>query len=471
MRPLAPISARTTNAARPAKDDARGAQIAFAGFATLLFVAQRWHGIEYFPYDSNLYWSLAVDPWSLPANAFIRGYFFPALLGAWVAALSAIGIAQVEAFRLFSSLVYSAGLTILLPETYRLLAGGRTSLARRLCPALLLALLFPGLFLFPLSDLPAALLIWSAVLLLLRSASPTASRPLLLALLAGCAAGAAYNTRTIYLFSVGLLIFGQLLQARARWRELGCFALGAVLIGVPQVAVNMRMHGQVSLNPSVSYVGGALFLKHLVWGMSTQKYETYMVEGIAALPYPDPAGTRLLADVSNEAPVDTVPAYFLAVVRNPMPFVGLYGRHFINGLDVRDGRVYMTDPPHRKTLTSFACISVLLLATLSLVAGNPARSGELPRPALRWACVAALVLPALLAIPGAIETRFLLPLHMFLYVAAAGTWSTAAIGASLRSRPLLIGALALLAYGMFFAVTQDTLAQLNPAALSYHRGV
>lgn len=451
-------------AARPARDETRGTLAAFAVFAALLFVAQRKHAIEFFPYDSSTYWALAVDPWSLPASAFIRGYFFPAVLGGWVAALSAIGVAQVEAFRLFSSLVYSAALTILLPETYRLLAGGRTSLVRRLCPALLLALLFPGLFLFPLSDVPAALLMWTAVMLLLRSVAPTASRSLVLALLAGCAAGAAYNTRTIYLFSVGLLVLGLLLQARARWRELCCFALGIVLIGVPQLALNLRMHDQASLDPTVSYVGGKLFLKQLVWGMGVQKYETYMVDGMGGLPYPDPAGTRLQARISKEDTIDTVPAYLLAVVRNPMPFLGLYGRHFVNGLDVRDGRVYMTHPPDGKTLTSFACISVLLLATLSLVAGSSGRGAQLPHPVLRWTCVGALVLPALLAIPGAVETRFLLPLHMFLYVAAAGTWSTAAIGASLRSRPLLIGALALLAYATFFAVTQNTLAQVSAAA-------
>lgn len=450
-------------AARPARDETRGAFAAFALFAALLFVAHRKHAIEFFPYDSSTYWALAVDPWSLPASAFIRGYFFPGVLGGWVAALSAIGISQVDAFRLFSSLVYSAALTVLLPETYRLLAGGQTNLARRLCPALALALLFPGLFLFPLSDVPAALLMWTAVMLLLRSAAPTASRPLVLALLAGCAAGAAYNTRTIYLFSVGLLVLGLLLQARARWRELCCFALGAVLIGVPQLALNLRMHDKASFDPTVSYVGGNLFLKQLVWGMGVQKYETYMVDGIGGLTYPDPAGTRLQAKIAKEDTIDTVPAYLLAVVRNPMPFLGLYGRHFVNGLDVRDGRVYVTHPPDGKTLTSFACISVLLLATLALVAGSSGGGAQLPHAVLRWTCVGALVLPALLAIPGAVETRFLLPLHMFLYVAAAGTWSTAAIGASLRSRPLLIAALALLAYATFFAVTQNTLAQVGAA--------
>ena len=187
-------------AARPASDDRLRAFAAFAVFAILLFAAQRKHAVAFFPYDSATYWSLAVDPWSLPADAFIRGYFFPALLGAWVAALSVVGIGPIEAFRLFSCVVYSAALTLLLPDTYRLLAGGQTGLVRRLCPALLLALVFPGLFLFPLSDLPAAVLLWSAVFLLLRCTAPTTSRPLLLALLAGCAAGAAYNTRTIYLF-------------------------------------------------------------------------------------------------------------------------------------------------------------------------------------------------------------------------------------------------------------------------------
>jgi hypothetical protein len=443
-----------------ATDGRRGALVAFAIFSVLLFVAHRRHAIDHYPYDSSTYWALAVDPWSLPASAYIRGYFFPGVLGAWVAALSAVGIAQVDAFRLFSSLVYSAGLTILLPETCRLLGGGRINLARRLAPALVLVLVFPGLFLYPLSDVPAALLMWAAVLLLLRSAAPDASRPLLLALLAGCAAGAAYNTRTVYLFSVGLLLLVLVLQARARWRQLCCFALGVVLAGLPQLAVNLRMHDRASMDPTVAYVGGQLFLKQLVWGMGVQKYETYLVDNIVSLPYPDPTGAKLLARLSKEQEIDTVPAYLLAVVRNPAPFLGLYGRHFINGLDVRDGRVYMVHPPNGKMLTSFACISVLLIAALALAAGGAGPSAKLPRPALRWTCVGALVLPALVAIPGAMETRFLLPLHMALYVAAAATWSNAAIVASLRARPLLIAALALLAYAAFFAVTQNTLAQV-----------
>lgn len=452
-------------ATRPPRDGLV-AFAAFAAFAILLFVAHRKHAIEFFPYDSSTYWALAVDPWSLPASAFIRGYFFPALLGVWVAALSAIGIGQVEAFRLFSSLLYSAALTIVVPETYRLLAGGQASLARRLCPAVLLAFIFPGLFLFPLSDVPAALLMWSAVFLVLRSTASTSSKSLLLALVAGCAAGAAYNTRTIYLFSVGLVFLGLVLQVRAHWRALCCFAIGIFLIGLPQVAVNLRMHDELSFDPTVSYVGGSLFLKQLVWGMGIQKYETYLVTGISALPYPDPTGAKLLAVVSKEAQIDTVPDYLEALARHPLPFLGVYGRHFVNGLDVRDGRVYMTRPPDGRTFTSFACVTVLLLATLALGAGSGTRKASLPNPVLRWTCTAALVLPALVAIPGAMETRFLLPLHMLLYVAAAGTWSTAAIVACVRARPLLIGGLALLAYAAFFAVTQNALAQLGATVVN-----
>lgn len=452
------------SAAQPARHDRLRAFAAFAVFSILLFAAQRKHGIEVFPYDSSTYWAMAVDPRSLPAAAFIRGYVFPALLGGWVAVLSPIGIAPVDAFRLFSCVVYSAALTILVPDTYRLLAGGQTTLVRRLFPGVLLALVFPGLFLYPLSDLPAAVLMWSAVFLLLRSTAPAATRPLVLALAAGLAAGAAYNTRTVYLFSVGLVGLGLLLQVRAHWRQLACFALGAVVIGLPQVALNLRMHDVASLNPTVSYEGDSLFLKQLVWGMGTQKYETYLISGIGGLRYPDPTGARLLADVSKKGAIDSIPAYLEAAARNPVPFLGLYGRHLLNGLDVRDGRVYMTHPPDGKAFTSFACISVLLLAALVLVAGRGGQRPELPRAALRWAFTTALVLPALVAIPGAMETRFLLPLLMFLYVAAAGTWSTAAIASTLRARPFLIGGLALLAYATFFAVTQNTLAQLGAVA-------
>lgn len=442
---------------------------AFALFALLLLAVQHKHAIAFFPHDAGTYWALANDPSSLPAHAMTRGYFFPTLLGSFVALSSAVGITQLDAFRLFSSLVYSAVLTVLVPNAYRLLAGGQANMVRRLWPAILLALAFPGLFLFPLSDLPALALMWCAVDLLLRSAAPhQPNSRVLYALLAGIAAGAAYNTRTIYLFSIlPMTVALPLLQSRLRWARLASFVAGAVLVSLPQLAVNLKLHDIASVDPTAAYRDESLFLKQLLWGMRVQKYETYLVDGMSGLRYRDPAGEQLLARVSKDAPINSVWAYLQAALRNPLPFLGLYGRHVVNGLDVRDGRQYLTRPPDSRMFPSFACISAVLVALLAILTGRranrPDGGGGGAAAAPRWLCSAALIAPALLAVPGAIETRFFLPLLAFLYTAAAGSWSTAAIAAHLKTRFFATAALALVAYALFFAVSQSTLAQIGAA--------
>lgn len=443
---------------------------------TLVILALHyWHGITVYPYDARDYWNMAVAPHTIRPEQVSRGYLFPAMLRVLVAAGAAVGLGAVDAFRILSSLVYSAALTLLVPATMARMSGAKLNLPRRLGPLLLVAAVFPGLLLYPLSDLPALAFMWLCVHLLLicrddgQDNSHGPGRAVAMAVLAGLAAGAAYNTRTIYLFPVALAALAVLLQFGKRWHCLIYGAIGFAIASAPQVLINQQSHGVASPNPTVAYGDTSLFALQLALGVSVQKAETSIAgdAATAAISYVDPAGRLLLAEICKDGPITNVAGYLATVLRHPVEFAGLYTRHFINGLDVRDGMVYVTQPGLARPLLSFACITLVLVMLLAIKAGagsSPRTPGGGSRAAAGNTLYAVLlVLPALLTLAGAVETRFMLPLMLYLAARASATGSLTRVLAELRGNLPAWLALALAVYAVFFAVTQSTLANVRGA--------
>ena len=225
-------------------------------------------------------------------------------------------------------------------------------------------------------------------------------------------------------------------------------------------------------NPAVGFDKASektsLFVRQLTSGIAVQKYETSIRRDGAspAVNYLDPAGRKLLDRICKDGPIESVPGYLRAVLRYPIDFLGVYGRHFINGLDVRDGRAYVTRPSAGKSFAAFGCITLLMVLLLAIRSGPSLRAqpdrGILP---LDWMWPAVLVMPALVIIPGAMETRFMLPLMLYLFAAASTGWSGAAIASRLRAHPYFYLPLALAVYAVFFAVTLNTMANVAQATL------
>lgn len=468
--PLKPASSAAV--ARASGLPRRQALAALAIGTALLLAAHYEAAITRFPFDAALYWDMATRP--TPEHS-IRGYLLPALLRGFLSLGAAFGIGAIDAFRLFSSIVYAGFFTLLLPATCARFAPAELTLARRLAPLLLVLAVYPGLMLYPLSDLPALAFMWLSVWCLLgcRDGDGGPRRERGLALLAGLAAGAAYNTRTVYLIPVLLAALAALAQLRGRRHHVLIAALGFALASVPQVFINSQVHGTVSAGPAVAYgkalrvEGRSLIVDQLNWGIPVQKYETSIAHDAAfpAVYYVDPAGVSLLARICQKGPIDSLGGYLRAVSRYPMDFLGLYARHFVNGIDVRDGRVYVAQSSATKTLASFGCITLFMVLVFTMRsravadarAHRPARRGDGLWPA-------ALVLPALLAIPGAMETRFMLPLMAYLFGAASLAWSANAITSELRRHLFLYLSVALAGYALFFAVSMSTMANATHLA-------
>ncbi len=426
-------------------------------------------------YDAGEYWKLAAldQLYDLPS---LRGYVFPVLL-APVRYLTSIGSSPMLMYRGSMSLIYGVLLTTVLPAAFQQAFGGKITLARRLVPVVLLAAVFPGLLMYPLSDLPALLLTFSALLCLLWARDPASSMRQFLCRLfgAGFLLGAAYNTRTIYLFAAIPLSVLAALAIRRQWAQksfppwLGVtlFLLGLLTVSLPQLVINQRAHGVNSFAVQSLVNSRSLFANQLAWGMTLQRYETTLDDALGVrVYYFDPAGARLLERVAGGGDLFTLSYYLKVASRNPLDFLALYSRHVINGLDVRDGLVYTHKPSPKRNMTAFVNFLVLALAVLVAASvrrhpGQPVSSGFGQGSGRQALSLAVLIFPVAAIVPGAIETRYFLPVHLLAYCVIAMHFDSAKLRRmwSLHAGSILL-ALAVAA-GVFFAVTLNTMANIQ----------
>lgn len=470
--------------------DDRQKSLSFAAATLLFLILHQAYDIKDFPYDSLPYWQLSQ--WEALANFpnSIRGYFYPALLApAHLLPENLFGIAKAG-YRILTALAYGFALTIVLPSFFVSVFGGKPTVGRRLFVPLVVAAFWPGVILYPLSDLPALLLLVGSIAAIMKSREAATSRTRLVSylLLAGLLLGGAYNTRPIYLFPLVCLTlalpwmgFG---SAAARLAAVASLVAGMGLASLPQTLINLRHHGV--LTPAViSQIEGSnksLFASQLMWGITMQRYETSLQKTVPApcVNYADPAGMALLELARIDKKNFDLSAYVDLVITYPFDFIGIYGRHLMNGLDLRDSEVYITEASSTRTARSTLNFTVLLAGLWLLLhagigtghgqAGAAAGHAPVARAAVGlsdskpfWLLV--ILLPVIAILPGAVETRFFLPLHLVLYGATAFLWSRTALQQRFLSRPVwtlsgLLGALTL-----FLSITLSTMSSMRYVCL------
>jgi hypothetical protein len=223
-------------------------------------------------------------------------------------------------------------------------------------------------------------------------------------------------------------------------------------VSLPQAVINYRVHNVASINPSP---GLQLAAFQLHAGLLVQRYETreHPDGRTAGVPYVDRAGQRLLQRPDVDEADRSLSNYLSIAARHPLDVLGIYGRHIANGLDVRDGRLYITRASATRNGFSLLAFTLVALGLWSALAAP----GATAAPRWRWA-LAVLLLPVAAITPGAIETRFYLPLHLLAWCAIAFKADGRALAASLRGHPVAIPLLGVAALGLFTALSLTTMA-------------
>lgn len=412
-----------------------------------------------FRYDSLSYLELSdrfPNLWSLTAyDEELRGYTFPWLLrlsrdiSGLVSSNPQVGV-RLVILALVPMLLCGVVPSLL----QRISAHAQITVGRILTMNLLFFTSWRHDLVQPLSDVPAMFFISVGILALL-----TSSRPIV-ALAAGGMLAIACNMRPAYLLGAMVAATTLWLVEHDRRRlvvRTAALVAGALIVLAPQVAINVRHHHQWSPVPVAS---ANLTLLQLTEGLALDRYDTYVGEN----PQQPPSMRFENAALENSnIQFDSMQEYARFVLDHPGDVAAAYIRHLINGLDTRFAGTYVEQLEDGRSLWPILNFTFLTLAVAAVLVRWSRRSG------IRWRSTTTYALAVLAAscatsITGAMEVRFLLPLHLTLTVVLALTVDRSDLPAHPRSRALVAGGV-LAVVAILFSMTASTMSQLQPAPL------
>jgi hypothetical protein len=407
-----PNAASRVRSVLPAPTTAALVAVVFAVYALYL---RHW-GDPHFYYDAQQYWTLAGTFGSaghfslLDFTSDERGYALPLFNRLLQLIAGHVGMGAVTIVLLVGSLEAALLGVVLVPRLVRVLwPSARVTPARILLLNGLIFFFWRDYFGFPLSDFPALTLAIFAFLALSRRSLPGY-------VIAGLAAGLAWNVRPAYSVTLVLLLVLTAVRGDVRRtpaRAAGGLALvlvGIVVVILPQSLINHRH--EHSWSPAVPNV----LPLQLSLGMQYQRRESYVGPPTRspAVFYADPSTQRLLDDDGLTA-VSGIGQYAQIVERHPVVMVAGWARRIFDGFDVRYSTVYI--PNLNSATWRFSLFDYVLLFIAFAQMLVPAFRRRIGR--VSWPEIAALACGCITSIPFAMETRFFLPGYLIIYSVVA----------------------------------------------------
>lgn len=358
----------------------------------------------------------------------LRGYSFPLMLNVIRHVGSWTHIGGLPLFRLLAAVEWALLLAVIMPTIFQHILNVRLSLVSIGLFSAISFVFWRGQMLYTLTDFISIFFMASGVLMLDHAASAVSPRRTRIwqAFAAGFALALAANIRPVYqvtlVLGAGFLLWQLARSVRRSPRSLefiAMFLIGAIVVLTPQSIINKQDLGQISPFANNGHRAGhpSLYTEQLGWGVYMQRYDTIIDPNQLARPavYLDERGLILShqkPNLSDPPPPLTLSQYVHLVVRHPRFFVGAYARHFFNGLDTAFSTPYPTHIYPRSAALGFLTFLIMALAFLRVCVALRQSRGRVD--ARRGYLLAIFVLPALISIPLAVETRFLIPISMLM---------------------------------------------------------
>jgi hypothetical protein len=459
--------AATATAWRPVSRN--GPLAAFGAALAVTLIVALSLGKKPFYYDANLYWSLGD---SFVRNGHfsllnfenpLRGYAFPLVNHELLKIAGDLKWSASTIVRVFNALLFALIGAVLAPRLAEEIWPGRPwGAIRRLTLTALLLVFWSGYLSFPLSDFPALCMVLLAIVAIVHPDAPGWM------LVAGIAAGLAIDIRPEYVslaVVLPLLLAWTWFKGRRRRspsaaRRLLCVGLllaGFAGVSLPQALSSHRHHGTWSFLPGSA--GGIAYIQ-LTDGLGLQRYETYVGSGaLPAMYYIDPQGLRILREQNNQR-IESLSQYLGLLVSHPLAMASLFMHHLVNGLDPRYNTPYVEHIGSNifRRLVGFLLVFLALVRVL----WPTARRGLSPT---RWRYPAALLACCVTTLSSAMETRFLLPVYLLVYMLVLAPGRPSLYGAVVNSsqpyRLLAIAGAACLPFAaLIWYVTSDATSHL-----------
>lgn len=401
-------------------------------FFMYLFVCH----VSDFSYDSNYYWTSADgvlangDFYLYAFPQTFRGYLFPLMMTIFKRIGAAVFGSELIVFWIVTSLSIAVSVAVVFPYLFDVKVDTYAMLLKLLVCSGVILYFWGDFILYPLSDLPAALMMCAGTALLkfafTASTETVKGSAYFTGFMAGVCFYGAYNTRAVYLYGVLVVIAGFLLlgfkqkrgvQDVARGGILLAVIVGCAMIAVPQILINGHYTGQYTLwVPTEQYVLGDLKRVQVYWGLLTDRYDTYNGDPshypVPSVVFADNVGTEILGrmgvDLDNFS-YGTLITLFLAY---PLDMCGIYARHLVALLTPCFGESYISDLFVPKNLRITIIVLLWLLWGVYIVYITSTKKQ------FRLIDVLAIggpLIPCLMQLFGSPEIRFFIAVHLFLY--------------------------------------------------------
>lgn len=394
--------------------------VTFLGYLNL-------HTISEYYYDSGLYYQLG-QTFDFNGNFSFknypltyRGYLFPFILFIYTRIGDIFNLSHEVSILIGNSMFFSLLFVVILPKLF-CSKNKEIKILSIIISAVMYLIFWQDLIYYPLSDLYSFGLIIIAIHFL-NIISNNRVKLISIYLLSGVFLYSAYNIRTIYLFVIPLIILVYLILNRKDnikklALNLGFILLGMILISIPQSYINNQYYQ--TLSPKVyteSYSGNNLFSYQLYSGLSMQRYETFVGDSSEypqpSMVFSDGVGNQLIVKEGLDANISII-QYIKLAFKYPLDFMGIIARHFINILHLPFNHLYINDILHYKTFYTILNYTILFLFGL----GAYCYKFKAEKLKVDWQKVfyiSLTIIPCIASLPGAIETRFFMPMYILIY--------------------------------------------------------
>ncbi|MDB5053208.1 MAG: hypothetical protein JWM44_1258 [Bacilli bacterium] len=415
--------------------------VKFIGFIVVFFLIWLYGlhiSLTNFVYDSAQYWELGKQfttkgefSW-LTYNEPLRGYILPFFSFICITIAKFIGIEEMSFFRFASALVYSFFLTILIPSLYEKMTNQKLKPFPIFGFFILIFYFWRGFFLYPLSDFISFFLIIIAIYNLV---SYFLKRNFLHILSAGFFIALSTSARPSYqiiLLPIFILFvvhsYMKLDYKKYIPHSLIIMILGMSIAYSPQLFINAKKYNVISpfIQTGIAMKGN-LFVQQLFWGIYLQRYETNINTDTypsASVYFYDKQGISILdkehmmnSKISGVNLLEnyTLNDYLKILIKYPLDMLVIYIKHIFNGMDLMYHSGYLDEVYNNRILFSLFNYTMWFISFISIF--RILRTGTfLKEKYFELSIITIVILPTILSIPSAIETRFFLPFYILNYI-------------------------------------------------------
>lgn len=373
-------------------------------------------------YDASSYWEVGkVCGWDVRNIEWgFRGYLLPYIFSMCFKFGNMFG-KEFLGYQLFSSFMFAFTFTFIFSVIVKIfeieMDDKKIAYMGAICGGIFF-LFFRGLFIYTLSDFYAFSFSMLSVVLMyfiIEYKQKYYVKAVEAFVLGICLYGT-YNIRTIYLFSaiacVCTLIVWQLLQKK--WIQLTvtipeCL-IGMLVSAMPQIILNHKLFGEYSWKVPTE----GLMLFQLYTGIGTGRYATFVGDsvqyGAAGMYFVDNIGQAILQK-EQIAEFTSYGQLIKLIIHYPLDFLGIYARHLLNMLYPIYPNQYIQDITRDKTLLLVLFYTILFVSVFYIVNCIKMKSSK-------WVWLFLIMLPCVCILPGAVEIRFFIALHLMIYICA-----------------------------------------------------